>query len=36
MRHADSRGRDSPDDGSALFLQDATCCARPPQRRWDR
>jgi hypothetical protein len=29
LRHADSRVRNSPDDGSALFRQDATFCARP-------
>jgi hypothetical protein len=29
LRHADSRVRISPDDGSALFRADATFCARP-------
>ncbi|MCC8338993.1 AbfB domain-containing protein [Streptomyces sp. R1] len=29
MRHADSRVRTATDDGSALFRQDATFCARP-------
>ncbi|MEU7529994.1 AbfB domain-containing protein [Saccharothrix sp. NPDC042600] len=29
LRHADSRARNSPDDGSALFKADATFCARP-------
>ncbi|MEK9518616.1 AbfB domain-containing protein [Streptomyces venezuelae] len=29
LRHADSRVRNAPDDGSALFRQDATLCARP-------
>ncbi|WP_443051606.1 AbfB domain-containing protein [Streptomyces sp. NBC_00234] len=29
LRHADSRVRNSPDDASALFRQDATFCARP-------
>ncbi|NEB93986.1 beta-galactosidase [Streptomyces bauhiniae] len=29
LRHADSRARNSPDDGSALFRADATFCARP-------
>ncbi|USX53442.1 AbfB domain-containing protein [Lentzea sp. HUAS12] len=29
LRHADSRVRNSPNDGSALFRDDATFCARP-------
>ncbi|MFE5603389.1 aldehyde dehydrogenase family protein [Streptomyces coelicoflavus] len=29
LRHADSRIRTATDDGSALFRQDATFCARP-------
>ncbi|WP_238006823.1 AbfB domain-containing protein [Dactylosporangium sp. AC04546] len=29
LRHADSRVRNSPDDGSALMCADATFCARP-------
>lgn len=29
LRHANSRVRNSPDDGSALFRADATFCARP-------
>ncbi len=29
LRHADSRVRNVPNDGSALFRQDATFCARP-------
>ncbi|MEV4943233.1 AbfB domain-containing protein [Streptomyces zaomyceticus] len=29
LRHADSRVRTAADDGSALFRQDATFCARP-------
>ncbi len=29
LRHADSRVRNSPDDGSALLRADATFCARP-------
>jgi alpha-L-arabinofuranosidase B-like protein len=29
LRHADSRVRNSPNDGSALFRADATFCARP-------
>ncbi|MFD9048810.1 AbfB domain-containing protein [Streptomyces zaomyceticus] len=29
LRHADSRVRSAPDDGTALFRQDATFCARP-------
>ncbi|MFC9056639.1 AbfB domain-containing protein [Streptomyces sp. NPDC057074] len=29
LRHADSRVRTATDDGSALFRQDATFCARP-------
>ncbi|GHG41739.1 hypothetical protein GCM10018791_70050 [Streptomyces zaomyceticus] len=29
LRHADSRVRSAPDDGTTLFRQDATFCARP-------
>ena len=29
LRHADSLVRSAPDDGTALFRQDATFCARP-------